>query len=214
LSSLRVLVDERIAVVVDPVAELDGLGMDGSVGIVAIIQAGRVTVAVLIDVIHEPVAVVVDAIALLDLPWMYVCVRVAAVAATHGYPIPVVVELRWIEIGRADVKQIDDPILVGVVVVAVHVAGAVDHGAQLVVERHAREHAVRDRIGRGASEEHVRATWLVAAASVPRAPTITSPKPSSFTSPADATEAPNAVIDPVDSPVSVKSGVASRDGPP
>ena len=46
------VVDEAVAVVVDPVADLDGGGVDHGVGVVAVVaraRAGEVAVAVLID---------------------------------------------------------------------------------------------------------------------------------------------------------------------
>ena len=70
-----------------------------------------------------------------------------------------------IECGRIVVRRGGEQVRVSI---AVHVPGAADHGAQLIVESDSREHAVRDRIGHGASEEHVRATVLVSAASVLR----------------------------------------------
>jgi len=96
--------------------------------------------------------------------------------------------------------------------IPVHVPGAADHGAQLIILPEGREHAVRDRIGHGASEEHVRATGLVPAVCVLRCAHDHVVEAILVPSPADATEAPNAVSDPVDSPIQgeVRRGVERR----
>ena len=60
---------------------------------------------------------------------------------------------------------------------------------------------------------YTRPTW-VEPGPYTGAPTITSSKPSPFTSPADATELPNQELEPVASPVNVRSGVESSDGAP
>jgi len=90
--AIKALVDDTVAVVVQPVADFDYVRCPIGVAIVAIARAGAVPIAIgVVVVVHRAVAIVVEAIADIHRSRQDQAVRVVTIPRAGRHPIPILI---------------------------------------------------------------------------------------------------------------------------